>query len=952
MSKTFVEMSRILLLGISLFVIAGCELDIGIKQTNETVGGGDGGDQTPQSCGNVASGATESRTRYEAASVVAPASCQAELQVRVCNDGVFSAFNGSFTSATCKVEDAPIVQPPVVVIPKSCGSVASGDSQTRIRFQAESVTAPASCVSETQTRTCADGVFSSFSGSYSKLSCSVVAAPLQSCGSVASGDSQTRIRFQAASVTAPATCLSETQVRTCNNGSFSAYSGSFSNLACSIIQPPVQDLSRFSDSTFKNFDMPSVQTGSFEAKFNVTPLANNIDSVASLSAMAATGYADMAVTVRMNASGQFDARDGSNYLADRVINYEANKIYQIRMEIHLASRRYSVFVKPEGAAELSLANDIAFRTQQSSVSSLSKVSIRAYIGSHENGEVTIKSISAPAPLACGSTPNGGTVSRVRFQSDLPPAGQSCISQTQTATCNNGVLSSFSGSYTYVSCEATQVLPQSCGTLAHGESESSTAYTKATVPFGQTCQQIAVTKTCNDGSLTSIPSNTFDSCQVEPDPNNVGQCSSIKRNIFTWTFDKSYPCGKYANGDYWVVGPVNITSISPKSETKSNGRIVNGSVINPNGGQWVSQGFDSHMGGWTDSNAKYVASLNVGRNVSASSILKVNNGSSLISTFSHIALNANGQPDPSVFQRPTIADLAILTVVSSAPANGSFRPPYAGTDKTHHWNKSNLNYNILRKFNLSGGPSPDSMAGTFEKGWFELDTSEMGRNYHPKNHGQNEYGAYFNEVLGNAMLSLHLNYTDAQKETLYIRLVQYGIDIYGVAKTGGNWYAAGGFNAGRKPALVLAAVALNDTNIKKYANAQSAQGWIFHEDFQTFYVTQGDIGQWVDNSDGRGRVPYQQSDLGLAEWGEQHAGGRQRDSREWGAYYRSMNYIGQFGTSLAIRFLDGGTQAWNWPAYFDYMDRAWAIAPGDMPGLPASMASQFRSTAGPTYTRKW
>jgi hypothetical protein len=415
-------------------------------------------------------------------------------------------------------------------------------------------------------------------------------------------------------------------------------------------------------------------------------------------------------------------------------------------------------------------------------------------------------------------------------------------------------------------------------------------------------------------------------------------TSVTRFAITWTFSADRPVGQYANGDWWVVGPVTITNITPKSIV-SGGRTINGSTINPNSSEYPIHGFDSSM---AETGLGYDAALNVGRpggkDISASNPLVVANGSSLISCVSH----------PVATNRPTITDISILTVVPSAPAAGSFRPPYCGTDKTHYWNKSNLRYNILQKLTLSGAPTPDSMAAEFEHPWFELATESSGRYYHPANH-QPEYGRDMAWILGDALLTLHLNYTDAQKETLYVRLVQWGIDLYGCAATGALWADNGGHNAGRKGGLVMAGLALNDPKILAYANAKktSPSGFIFAEDRQTWYVTQSDVGRAVYNGDGRLREPYIQADVGIPEWGEKHASQPDRDGRNWSTFYRDINYIAHLGEALAIRLTSGGYEAWNWPAFFDYTDRSWTISSSSMRAFPAAMWRAFRNTQPPT-----
>jgi hypothetical protein len=383
-------------------------------------------------------------------------------------------------------------------------------------------------------------------------------------------------------------------------------------------------------------------------------------------------------------------------------------------------------------------------------------------------------------------------------------------------------------------------------------------------------------------------------------------TSLSQFGITWTFDHDYPTGQYANGDYWVVGPVVIIGITPASVNVS-GWIKNGSQLNAPVAE--DQGYDSSMV------LAYTAAKNVarpgGNDLSAGNSLVITNGS-LISTISVATTN----------NRPQLQGAAILTVVSSTQPAGVFRPPPVGTDKTSYWNKSNLNYAVLQSLpSVTGMPVLATVESHFQKPWLEQNPSWTGRYIHPVDN-QPDYGREMAHQLAEGLLSLHLNYSTSQKETLFIRLVQYGIDIYGTAKEGGVWLDLGGHNQGRKMPITLAGLALNDTNILAYVNA--GNHFIFQEDRQTWYVRQYDVGRILYTADGRPREQYIQSDVGVPEWGEQHAKQENRDGRNWDAYYRSNCYAGEMGHALAAQLTVGAVTAWNWPAFFDYMDRAFAI----------------------------
>src|SRR5574343_356539 len=396
---------------------------------------------------------------------------------------------------------------------------------------------------------------------------------------------------------------------------------------------------------------------------------------------------------------------------------------------------------------------------------------------------------------------------------------------------------------------------------------------------------------------------------------LGAATSLTQNGITWTFDADYTTGQFANGDYYVVAPssLTITDISPAS-TLSGGRTINGSMVNPTCGVSVAQGFDSAMVATT-----FTAGLNVarpgGNDLNAGNPLVIAPASSLISTISHTTAG----------QRPQMTDAAVLTVLSSAPSAGTFRPPYAGTTKTL-WNKSSLDYSILRDLTTLGtAPSFATAEAAISKVWLDIGTqygySEYGS---ASNHGP-WYGRDRAYLTADAMLLLHSNYSDAQKEMLYVYLVQQGIDTYGVVLSGGFFESNGGMHMGRKAPMIFAGLALSDSNILAWAD--KAQHNVFHDDLQMFYVAEADVGKAVIDqyiSSGRLRLTYTSQMIGLAEWGIEHnqVSDHLYDTAQfYSGVYRDINYQAGIGHALAIQLITGGKSAWNNPVYFDYIDRA-------------------------------
>jgi len=387
-------------------------------------------------------------------------------------------------------------------------------------------------------------------------------------------------------------------------------------------------------------------------------------------------------------------------------------------------------------------------------------------------------------------------------------------------------------------------------------------------------------------------------------------TSISQFGITWTFSEAVECGQFANGDYWVVGPVTITSITPAT-TVVDGASMHGSMINPPIST-NNQGFDSRIG---DGNT-YNPDKNVALLLPS---LVVQPGSSLLSCESKLKTETNPQNNP---QMNTIAILTVL----DAPANeGDFRPPYIGAgNKALNWNKNDLDYTKLGSLANPGGTYPlETVAARFERPWIEINLTWAGRNMHPDlnqrslDNGVGAYGRELANTIGAGLVALQLNYTDAEKETLLIRMVQYGIDVYGVAKMGGVWLNDGGHNMGRKMPMLLAGYMLDDENIMEYADG--AKHPIFQEDHGMFYVSQKEVDQYIQISDGRARAIYTSDMIGMAEWGEKHRGTPTRDGSNWNAYYRDIAGTTMVAPAIAAHIM-GLEEEWNSPHFFDYMDR--------------------------------
>jgi len=209
--------------------------------------------------------------------------------------------------------------------------------------------------------------------------------------------------------------------------------------------------------------------------------------------------------------------------------------------------------------------------------------------------------------------------------------------------------------------------------------------------------------------------------AEPEP-SIEYRKYVSQFGITWTFREPMLTGRFAAGDWWVVGPVEVIDITPETieiqqtipfatswytppeggSQRPNISYANhtvsmhGSMLNPHPRPFLgtaqdtlprAQGFDSRLarmrggyatsgqilpGDFEPSETQYHEELNVARNLP----LTLQPGDSLISSESfeepasavtNIAFNPHNNTQ--------IKTMAILTVLDSPAPEGSFRPPY-------------------------------------------------------------------------------------------------------------------------------------------------------------------------------------------------------------------------------------------------------------------------------------
>ncbi len=316
---------------------------------------------------------------------------------------------------------------------------------------------------------------------------------------------------------------------------------------------------------------------------------------------------------------------------------------------------------------------------------------------------------------------------------------------------------------------------------------------------------------------------------------------------SWTFGESRTIGQFVNGDFWVVGPVSITNVDPGCTTVSqDGKSfdISGSMVNPEpetvgGGH---QGYDSRGG-------PYDAALRMDVPIS------LKPGDSLVSTISW-QIGENGCPtrydsNPASalyhMPRPPLRVAAVLTCLATPPPAGSFRPPYAGTDKPLY-NVSDMNTTTLPNLTVVDGlydtvyPNMAAYKDQIKRVWLDHVTSEQGEWINPTEN-MPCYGRDQANAVNRIGLALMVAINTNDKAELATYFCQLGIDWYYVVKAGGGWGKAGGaMRIGRKWPILLAGKLLGDTDMTNVGIDYPATSYRFQEDAQVFYIGQNEVGK--------------------------------------------------------------------------------------------------------------
>jgi hypothetical protein len=398
---------------------------------------------------------------------------------------------------------------------------------------------------------------------------------------------------------------------------------------------------------------------------------------------------------------------------------------------------------------------------------------------------------------------------------------------------------------------------------------------------------------------------------------VQRATQISQYGITWKFDREYPVGQFVNGDWWVVGPVTVVSVTPgpspapsnevndldinrwgDTALQDNKERRNGSMVVM--GLGPSQGYDSRGITYApDASIAFPFALAVNRSL-ISSISEV----TVPNTVMHADLMWNSEKKAYNVMKTA----AVLTSLSEAPPADAFRPSYVGANK-QIFRASSLRWDQLLNLPVDATRYPvppfDQYERYLERPWLDHLNGAWEGNWLVPIENQPAYGREVARVVGTASLLLNMNATQDQKRRLLYRLVQYGIDLHGMVQLGAVFNDGGGITSGRKWPVLFAGLMLDDPTF-----TPSADRTVFHEDTQTYYG-QGWYGQkalWQMVTHHGSREPYQEKAPSVWD--------------DWdyiSEEYRTCCTVRAWISEGLAALLMGGKAAWNHNAFFDNLD---------------------------------
>lgn len=454
-------------------------------------------------------------------------------------------------------------------------------------------------------------------------------------------------------------------------------------------------------------------------------------------------------------------------------------------------------------------------------------------------------------------------------------------------------------------------------------------------------------------------------------------SSVTQYGITYTFSETQAVAQYPTGDWRVLGPVSITSITPASTQASGVYLddpaawgpswVHGATRNPGNRSWTPGGLIATNKGNQSQGLNQVPSItgyggtpyshSANQDPGATGVpLDVSTGT-VMKFVSRDGQGGRGAPYKAT--RPGGLDMAVLTVVDDLGAANALRPGVPAADTSHHFIESDWDLSIFNNFaKPSAAPTAAAAIAAVQRAFaLQFTDSVNSENAHAYNNHPS-YGREIAKSVHTTALALHCDYTSAEKIAMLNGLYGLAIDTHERMIEGGDCQVpSGGGNGWKKSVLCIVRAALRNASataklaeMAAICNAQ--QNFGFAEDKQIREVTAAVIATPREYLLGRALDPYVDWMEGAYDF---TSGGTTLSSggTNWSAPYRDEFGSGAFGGALAVMMTTGARALWNrdplfqyWTTFYHTEQRLGFVGPGgtnQIPTFHGQMAAAYWPT---------
>jgi len=221
----------------------------------------------------------------------------------------------------------------------------------------------------------------------------------------------------------------------------------------------------YSSGSWANIALAQGQASTFRITYDATASASPVNAIGGLSSGSASQYSDLATGVRFNPSGLLDVRNGSVFTAATSVPYQAGVTYHFILDVNVSNHTYSAYVVIL-SRQITLGSNVAFRTEQASVSVLGTVGEMSSSGALGICNITLS--SSPTTVAASPSPLIASVSSLNFGNlGLASSAQRTVTLTNTGSSSvtiSGVSVSGAGFTASGSASGLTVSPNQSATV--------------------------------------------------------------------------------------------------------------------------------------------------------------------------------------------------------------------------------------------------------------------------------------------------------------------------------------------------------------------------------------------------------------------------------------------------------------------------------------------------------